>query len=491
MKKLNNFIEKYRFMLLFFIVSSILIHLALFTKDILTADVLLNANYYDGYSWEVSLGRFGLYIFGLLKGFMVFKDLEIFLSIILFGISSVLLLDLFTIKNKVVQTLSLLVISSSPIVSATLLFHYCALPYSFAFLCGVLSIYLLANSQNKIIKYLLPIFLICTSLSLYQAYLAVPVTLIALYSIKRIFDNKFIWKDLLIPLLITLLGTIFYFILMKISLLIFQVDMSSYRGANSFSLSTIFDIPKRIIDCYLSFYQYYFSDKIVNNGNLSINIYNIFFLGIILISIILSAIKNKLSWKYNLLFTFLIICLPLCVNVISIILPDTSLQLLMSSGYLLFIIFFGYLISDNKILTILGCIILILIVRGYLIQDQATYQTLDNTYRKTYEVANDIKDEMIETNCRQLMIVGNLQENNLDISSLTYGFVSNYPLFWEEYSNLKNGWERFMKYYVGYSISFVNEEQYNQILNSSKFKKMKSYPNSMIVDNILVIKFAN
>ena len=43
MKKLNNFIEKYRFMLLFFIVSSILIHLALFTKDILTADVLLNA----------------------------------------------------------------------------------------------------------------------------------------------------------------------------------------------------------------------------------------------------------------------------------------------------------------------------------------------------------------------------------------------------------------------------------------------------------------
>ena len=60
MKKLNSFIEKYRFILLFFIISSILIHLSLFTKDILTADVLLNANYYDGYSWEISLGRFGL-----------------------------------------------------------------------------------------------------------------------------------------------------------------------------------------------------------------------------------------------------------------------------------------------------------------------------------------------------------------------------------------------------------------------------------------------
>lgn len=491
MKKLNSFIEKYRFMLLLFIISSILIHLALFTKDILTADVLLNANYYDGYSWEISLGRFGLYIFGLLKGFMVFKELEIFLSIVLFGISSILLLDLFNIKNKVIQAISLLVISSSPIVSATLLFHYCSLPYSFAFLCSVLSIYLLVKSKNKIIKYLLPIFLICTSLSLYQAYLAVPVTLIVLYSIKRIFDHTFSWKDLLNSLLVALLGTILYFILMKISLLIFQVDMSSYRGANSFSLSTIFDIPKRIIDCYLSFYQYYFSDKIVNNSNLSINIYNIFFLGISLISIILSAIKNKLSWKHNLLLALLLICLPLCVNVISIILPDTSLQLLMSSGYLLFIIFFGYLINNHKILTVLGCIILIFIVRGYLIQDQATYQTLDNTYRKTYEVASDIKDEMIESHCSQLMIVGNIQENNSDISSLTYGFISNYPLFWEEYSNLKNGWERFMKYYVGYPITFVDQEQYNKILNSSKFKKMKYYPNTMKTDNVLVVKFAN
>lgn len=491
MKKLNSFIEKYRFILIFFIVSSMVIHLPLFTKDILTADVLLNANYYDGYSWEISLGRFGLYIFGFLKGFMVFKELEIFLAIVLLGISSILLIDLFNIKNKIIQTVNLLVISSSPIVSATLLFHYCALPYSFAFLCGILSVYLFVKSKNNIIKYLLPIFLICTSLSLYQAYLAVPVTLIVLYSIKRIFEHTFSWKDLFIPLLITLLGTIFYFIFMKISLLIFQVDMSSYRGANSFSLSTIFDIPKRITDCYLSFYQYYFSDSIVTNSNLSINIYNIFFLGISLISIILSAIKNKLSWRHNLLLTFLIICLPLCVNVISIILPDTSLQLLMSSGYLLFIVFFGYLITDNKILTVFGCIILILIIRGYIIQSQATYQTLDNTYRKTYEVASDIKDEMIETNSRQLMIIGNPEENNLDISSFNYGFVSNYPLFWEEYSNLRNGWERFMKYYVGYSITFVNEEQYNQILNSSKFKKMKSYPDSMIVDNILVIKFAN
>ena len=71
----------------------------------------------------------------------------------------------------------------------------------------------------------------------------------------------------------------------------------------------------------------------------------------------------------------------------------------------------------------------------------------------------------------------------------TYGFVSTYPLFWSEYSNLSNGWERFMKYYLGSDIEFVDEATYNKILDNKSYKKIKSYPSSSVIDAVLVIKF--
>ena len=47
--KKENWVFVILFVFLFFV------HLPLMTKPILTADVLLNNTYYQGYSWEISL----------------------------------------------------------------------------------------------------------------------------------------------------------------------------------------------------------------------------------------------------------------------------------------------------------------------------------------------------------------------------------------------------------------------------------------------------
>ena len=133
MKKLAKFIKEYRLVILIFLITSILVHLPLFIENILTADVLLNTGYYSGYSWEISLGRFGLYFIGLLKGFMVFPQIEIVLGMLLLLASVILIFDLFQIQNKLLQVMVSILVVCSPIVSATLLFHYCALPYFLAF----------------------------------------------------------------------------------------------------------------------------------------------------------------------------------------------------------------------------------------------------------------------------------------------------------------------------------------------------------------------
>lgn len=490
MKKVKNLVERYRIFIFIFLIVGIFVHLPLFTKNILTADVLLNTNYYDGYSWEISLGRFGLYIIGLLKGFYVFPQIEIFLSLCLLLTSTILLFELFSIKNKIVQIILGLVMVCSPIVSSTLLFHYCCFPYTLAFFFGISAIYLFYKSKKKIWKYLIPVFLISISLSMYQAYLAIPCTLILFYSIYQIFEKNFSVREFFISIGIILSGVVLYFILMKLSLFVFHIDMNGYRGASSFDIDTLLQIPSRIVTSYISFYQFYFTDRIVNNSNVGMFFFNFIFFLLFVIGVIYFIWSKHLSWKEILGIVILFLLVPLGICCVTVILPDTSLQLLMSSGFLLVFFFFGYLVQEKKVLYILSSLLLLFMIRGYLIQVEATYQKLDSTFQATYQVASNIYQDISKYDSDVVMIVGKVEAESSNSDS-TYGFVANYPLFWDEYTNQKNGWSRFMKYYIGHSISYVDYETYRDILASEEYQDMNFYPkkNSIReIHDVLVVK---
>ena len=292
---------------------------------------------------------------------------------------------------------------------------------------------------------------------------------------------------------------------MRLSLVIFHIDLSSYRGASQFGIDTILDIPSRIVNAYQSFYQYYFTDNIVANSNVFMQVFYILMFFLLVIGIGYSFYKNKVSLKYSLLFLFFLLLIPMLVNVVVILFPDTKMQLLMSSGYLLIFFFVFYFMQDKKVFSILTIFLFIFIIRGYIIQDSATYQTLEHTYQKTYQVASDIRGRINKLGYqKQVMIVGNLDQNKYynkqdstelnNISSYTYGFVSNYSLFWDEYSNMKNGWSRFMKGEVGTSITFVDIDTYQKILETKEYKDMEVYPDKdsiQLIDNVIVVKLAN
>ena len=129
-------------------------------------------------------------------------------------------------------------------------------------------------------------------------------------------------------------------------------------------------------------------------------------------------------------------------------------------------------------------------IRGYLIQVEATYQKLDRTFQAAYQVASNIYQDISKYDSDVVMIVGKVEAESSNSDS-TYGFVANYPLFWDEYTNQKNGWSRFMKYYIGHSISYVDYETYRDILASEEYQDMNFYPkkNSIReIHDVLVVK---
>lgn len=494
--------KKNRNLLIWMMIAMMIIHLPLFTKNILTADVLLNNFYYHGYSWELSLGRFGLLFIGILKSYLVIPHIEMIISMFLLAITSLMIIHLFKIENTLSKYMICLLVTTSPSVSSTLLFHYCSIGYCLAFFFSVFSLYSFIYIKNKYLKYVLPILCIILSLSFYQAYIQTTLVLFTIYIIHLILNRKFTYPFLLKSIIILATSLIGYFILMKLSLAILGISLSSYSGANSFGLNNLLHIPNRILDTYQVFFSFLFKDELVLNHNVGIHIINAILLITGFVFLTIHIVKRKISLRYSVLSYLLIFLLPLFSNFILLIIPDTKIQLLMAQSYLLIYIslFSIPLKNKSRYLLLLLCALL---CRSYLIQDSATYMSLEITFNKTYKIANSLVDRIHELgDNKKVMITGNLDKNSYyhhktnhelnHIYNLNYGFVANDSLFWDEYTNIKNGWTRYLYEYLGVNIDFVDVDTYNHIMTSNEYKKMKPYPNQnsiQLIDDTIVIKF--
>ena len=456
-----------------------LTHLPLMTKNILSADILLNNVFYNGYSWEISLGRFGLYVVGLLKCFLTIPHIDILISYFIISISLVILFDLFSFRKKEDIILYILIICLNPITSATLLFDYCSIGYTLAFLCSILSIYVYYKEENKIKKYLFSLILIVVALSMYQAYLSVIVTTFIIYNIKLLLEKKENFKLSLKYILTLLMGAILYFIIMKISLLVFHVNMSNYSGADKIGLQTLLSIPKKIGLSYKLFYEYYFTDKIVKNIYIKNNILNIFLLILLIIEVVFQIFKNNLSPKKKVLL--LVLALPIFLNSIIFTINDIKLQLLMSASYLLIPLLLITTMPENK-MKYLSIIVIILLLRNNLIQTQATYLSLENTFNKYNTVITSAIKENINHQNYKFALIGSTK-NETEINKLNYGFISDDAIFWEEYNLKKLGFERFCYEYYGLNLTFVSEEDYDKI----KQRENKNQEIIYTYDDIIVI----
>ena len=147
----------------------------------------------------------------------------------------------------------------------------------------------------------------------------------------------------------------------------------------------------------------------------------------------------------------------------------------MSSSYLLFIPFiisFDY----DKYLKYIMIIISILLIRNYIIQDYSTYKSLENTFNKTYNLLSSNNDLD-----KDIMVIGDIKDIS-NINKYNYGFISDYSLFWDDYSNRRNGVIKFYKYYLGRDINYVSEDKYKELINNN-------YDNGInYLDDVVIIK---
>lgn len=457
----------------------VFVHFPIFTKTLLTADVLLNNSFYNGYAWEISLGRFGLWVIGVLKGYVSIPIVDFFVSSLFILATTYLLIKLFKVDNKVSRVLAILLMVLSPVVSATLLFHYCSIAYFLAFFSGVFSIYSYYKFKKKIFQLGIPVICIVISLSMYQAYLSLIVTTFILYQIYLLLHKKMDYKKSGIYILLLLLGIIIYFILMKLSLIVFHIDMASYSNANSIGLSTLLSFPQKFVDSYKLFFEFFFTNSIMKNTYLGNRVLHATILIFFLITYGFNVVKSRCSVKEKVLLGFLILLMPVFLNSVIFVISDSKLQLLMSASYLVFL-FFVLTFSYEKVMKVLLCLSLVCLFRNYLIQDQASYATLEETYH-AYDtiISKAIKGN--DSN-KKYIVIGEITAKKSTFYKKNYGYVVDDGIFWDEYNLRKLGFERFCKQAYGMDVQFGEEELYKEVKENPLKKDIYEQEDTIVIN---------
>ncbi len=460
------------------LLAGFIIHVPLITKNIITADSLLNSYYYNSYINELTVGRIGLYIMGLFKSFLVFPEISLLGSLLLIAILNIYILDFFNIKGNFYKILLSILIVINPITSAILLSSHYSLAIFLSIFLSFYALYYIYNSKFKY-KYIVSGILLFITLTIYQPSISVFLSMLVLHSIRLILSKKIKYKELLFNFLTFVIPTIIYIGLISLLIVFIRVD-----NALLLHFSTITDIGRNIVRSYVNFFNYFAGNSIVKNTYLYTYIINFILFVIMILGIVKSTLKAKLDTKNLVIMILLILAIPLVFNCTLLYSSEIEFNLLFAGSYLLFIPFILSLDNYNySYIFILLC--MFLLFRNYTIQDRATYYTLENTYNKTYAMLSDIYTKNNER--RPLMITGELASNKTinNIVRLNYGFVANDELIKDDYKNRSIGIVKFYNYYLGLDVKYVSEKKYEKIIKSKKYKKMKKY---MIIEDTFVVK---
>lgn len=380
------------------------------------------------------------------------------------------------------------------------MYPYTANGYTFAMLFAVLSIYFI-NKDKNFKNIIFTLICIIATLAFYQAYLCVITGLLLLSYIFKLIDDKLTCKEILkklfVDIAIIAVGMILYYVGLNIIIAILGLNITSYSSGNTiFSLEIIKNILPAIQNTYTTFFDFYFSDNIINNSGWFRHIFYGILFAIILINFILLIINRKIysSPAKIVLLLLGILLFPIFACSIELIAQSRNINLLMATSlYIPIIVLIKQieLIQNgkfNNIIQILSYIISALIIWTFILSDNATYIATKLYNNQMYAVGNRILtsiDNNAEiTDKTPIVILGHLDFSvqNDSLLDLTNFDVSDVNIW---------TWQIFLQDHLGIGRDICTMENYNDIMNSEEYISMSIYPNEgciKIINGTAVVK---
>ena len=296
-------------------------HAQMYLNGLSNPDAVVSLSNPNGYgsfiphAWDMSLGRWGLLFAAYAKFGLCSSILTSAITIVLFTLGIVALIDKLGIRNACLRYASSVLFIASPFVSCCITYYYCSNSYALSFLCAVLAACLIGRvgSVGKPVALVGAVALLAFSLGCYQASLGVFCVAVLLVMIRALMgdgseplaslacdargaegrlscreesrgvevqspcceegcsaSSSFSAKQLAVffgvAVVVCAAGAVLHYALTELSLFVLGIGLSSYGGASSVGAGSILgSLTSSIPSAYVAFSDGLFGHDIFGN----------------------------------------------------------------------------------------------------------------------------------------------------------------------------------------------------------------------------------
>lgn len=472
-------------------------------------DGLWEFTYHEAGKWEMSLGRwFWLYIDRLRFGLSNDPWTSI-LTIVCFSTGICLMLHIFELEQLGITGLIAALFISSTAVCISLSYRYMSPTFGCAFMLSVLAVWFVTRSKSVIGGILFGGISIALMMGLYQAYLGCTCLLIIGYFLWRLTSEDSVKKisgKFLECVLMLLVGGIVYVLLLNLHLKVFHVALSSYNGADTYSvLNTLQRLPETVKASYQIFSLYFWGDMYKINMLQDYGIYHAIF-AIFGISLLVEAVRVwRISHVKSVLLLVLVCLIPIACNAVMLVATDGGISLQMTGAFALCIPVMGCVIFKIKFGSRVWrwmrsgvIVVLLLLLWGNIYQVQmdqnAMYEGKIATTAMTAGMMNTMAEEECLDDDLQYCFIGLPAGNELFFVSEAYEKANRYAQFgmgWGDPGSAKKSWNGIWHYIYGVNLPIYSTEECQEALIEADWEKMPVYPQKGYMKrmgNVVIIK---
>ena len=495
------------------LISAIVFYAYYFISEPLNSDCFAEGPYlYSGMLRGIQLGCWSDFYLGLVTGNIINPFLDHMIYVVCIVISSVVLFELWGIRNRLFRMLSAAVLTVAPAITGQIVYIYTYHTFGLAFLCAAVSIAVFFKRKSL---YMVPIAAVVMALSLgfYSVYFGVILFIGVGVIILRLMKDHYksligFLKEVAESGLYLLSGLALYWIMMLVHQKLFNTGRSDYAGAGKVGiLNSLLNVRKYIKSTYRIYFSYC-KDALLG-GKVCWSVLVVLMLTGILICIWKKASEHD-YWQ-ALLLAVLLCAIPPCANIMLIIMPDHGIQLHWSYSMQLLAPFCIAVIENaseilicsqkysdilKRFASYIAMIGMVGLILSYGYRTYSSFRTLDIGSRHIkYYVGNALThalEDDVRTDDMPIVFMGFVDDRGVQEWNplIKYSYFDRaFPFWWDRYE-VHSVWPNYCMYYFGVDIGSVSAEQYDNILNSSEFAAMEQYPSSKayaVIDGCYVI----
>lgn len=484
------------------IIIGICTHLYFFLRQTANEDSI--GNYYELYNLYSS----GRWLLGYVTALTANYNLPFVIgciSIFYLSITSAITVSILEIKNDISAICIAGLLVTFPVLAYAFGYLFMAEGYMLALLLAALAVFL---TKKYRLGWIWGGVSLAICLGIYQAYIGYSIVLIMLLIIVKAITQEYTGKQLIQYITkflgMGIVGVGLYFISLNMYLNIIGGQLSEYKGANEMGRISLQELPTLIIKAYSNFIGFFYGEYFnVSNIMKSLYIIALILIGYFCSYIIIRRMKDIKIINIVVVIGFILL-LPLGINIVDIIAPETSsgnltiYQMVLVFVFLVVLLEMYYehvtLIEKSKLCIVhnviqwLTLVVIVTIGFNYFLLNNTYYLKIESYYDRTLALTNRMIARIEElpqyTSNSRIAIIGNLPNPNYPNSSYMFPEIKKDQGLWGQYIGLSSGsdvgnsrkFAEFVDVRLGIPLIPANQDIIDKIKNSQEYMQMEPWP---------------